>query len=296
MEAGPTFSVIVPTYNRPADLRACLAALRAIEYPRNEFEVIVADDASEPALEVPVSADGMCIRLVRAPQNEGPAAARNRAASCARGKLLAFTDDDCLPERDWLTRLAAAFEESPAAVVGGAVLDGTSHSLFSAASAAITNVVFGHYNSDREHARFLSTANLAVPADVFRQLGGFDTGFRRSEDREFCDRCLRTGVQLRYDPRAVIVHHPASGFRAFWRRHHGYGEGAYAFWKHKRAADGPDMRREPSGFYGRLLCAPLLEERSARAVLLTALVLLSQCASALGFAAAARRRPLYRSE
>jgi cellulose synthase/poly-beta-1,6-N-acetylglucosamine synthase-like glycosyltransferase len=55
----PLFSIIVPTWNRPRELRACLGALAKLDYPESRFEVIVVDDGSEPALEATDSMDSM---------------------------------------------------------------------------------------------------------------------------------------------------------------------------------------------------------------------------------------------
>ena len=75
----PTFSVVIPTYNRPQQLKRCLAALAALDYPHDRFEVIVVDDASPTPLNRLVEAvqDRIRARFVRQERNAGPAAARN---------------------------------------------------------------------------------------------------------------------------------------------------------------------------------------------------------------------------
>ena len=72
-------------------------------YPQDRFEVIVVDDGSEPPMDSVVSFFRDRLELVLLSQaNSGPAAARNTGAAQAKGKFLAFTDDDCTPAPDWL--------------------------------------------------------------------------------------------------------------------------------------------------------------------------------------------------
>lgn len=287
MESRPTFSIIVPVFNRAEQLFECIEALRHLDCPAAEFEVIVADDGSEPPVQLPDPGpqDKLTIRLVRSPRNEGPASARNRGAACARGSYLAFLDDDCLPGPAWLRQIEQRFAEAPDSVIGGRMLDGSPGNPYSAASAAITREVYRHYNADPDRARFFASANLAVPASVFRRIGGFHIGFRVSEDREFCEHCRRNGVRLVYAPGAAVVHKETGGFQAFWRRHYSYGRGAYRFRKRKATGGESGIRLESGNFYWRMLCAPFIQERNLRAFRLTALVWTSQLASALGFLA-----------
>ena len=100
-EGLPHFSVVVPTYERPARLAACLRSLARLGYPRERFEVLIVDDASaRPPLEaIEQFRDALDLKLLEQTKNAGPAAARNLGARHASGEFLAFTDDDCEPER-----------------------------------------------------------------------------------------------------------------------------------------------------------------------------------------------------
>src|SRR5262245_39012600 len=105
----PLFSVIIPTYSRPAQLGGCLEALAATQLAGNSFEVIVVDDGSPspPRAVVDRFGERLMVRLLTS-AHVGPAAARNLGAEQAAGQFLAFTDDDCRPAPDWLPELAAA--------------------------------------------------------------------------------------------------------------------------------------------------------------------------------------------
>ena len=123
-EPLPLLSVIVPTLSRPEPLARCLAALAAQDYPVDRFEVIVVDDGGEQPLDAVVAGcrGPMPLTLLRQ-ANAGPGAARNHGAAAAGGTLLAFTDDDCLPEPGWLAALARQHRATPGELLGGRVVN-----------------------------------------------------------------------------------------------------------------------------------------------------------------------------
>src|SRR5690242_9960611 len=120
----PFFSIIVPTYERPEQVAACLKALARLKYPRERFEVIIVDDGSQTAPNAAVEfLQGRLHVTLLLQAHAGPAAARNAGAMRARGKYLAFTDDDCLPAPDWLQALTACFDRAPDHLVGGRIIN-----------------------------------------------------------------------------------------------------------------------------------------------------------------------------
>ncbi|HNV03766.1 MAG TPA: glycosyltransferase [Vicinamibacterales bacterium] len=290
MADQPLVTVVIPSYRRPDQLASCLRSVVRSDFPPDRFEVLVVDDGNEEPLDARVnwSAGAVGVRWVRLPENLGPAAARNAGARAARGARLAFIDDDCLADRTWLARLYASSAANDGAAVGGRVVGGSGDNLYCAADQAILDVVFAYYNEDPLQARFLSAASLLVPADAFRESGGFDPAFCTAEDREFCARWLAGGRRLVYAADAVAVHAATSSFGRFWRRHFAFGEGAYRFRsRHARAPDGR-IALEPPGFYRRLVSAPKMRPIRAREAAIAALIVVSQLASALGFLAARR--------
>lgn len=280
----PHFSVVVPTYERPAQLAACLRALSRLEYPRERFEVLVVDDASArpPRGVVGGFSDALGVKLVGQAKNAGPAAARNLGASRARGDFLAFTDDDCEPERGWLRAFAERFADAPARIVGGRTVNALAGNPYSETSQLIIDVVYAHFNRDAREARFFASNNFAVHAESFRGVGGFDETFRTSEDREFCARWRSRGLSMTYEPRAVVLHSHGLAPGSLWRQHFGYGRGALRF--HRARAEAGDGPFKPdSDFYTKLLRAALSRTPKTKAAQMTALLLWSQAANAAGF-------------
>lgn len=279
----PFFSVIVPTYERPEQLRKCLASLAQLDYPAERFEVIVVDDGSEtlPVEIVSAARDAINARLL-VQENVGPAAARNRAAADARGAFLAFTDDDCTVDAGWLRAFAARLKQTPQSLLGGRTLNALDTNRCSATSQMIIDVVYEHYNANPDDARFFASNNFAVAADLFRSVGGFNENFRTSEDREFCDRWRARGLRLSYAPAAVIHHaHPLTA-RSLWKQHFAYGRGAWRF--HQiREARGAESFKPDMTFYLKLLRASCAQASWSDAALMSALLLWSQMANTAGF-------------
>jgi glycosyltransferase involved in cell wall biosynthesis len=279
----PQFSVIIPTYARPVALRKCLQSLSRLGYPHEGFEVIVVDDGSPAPLDEIIESfrDVIDVKLIRQ-RRAGPAAARNTGALHAEGELLAFTDDDCLPEPAWLQEFAKQFSSTPDNLVGGRTINALSDNPCSAASQAIIDVVYSHFNT-KGKGLFFASNNFAVAAESFRQAGGFNERFRTSEDREFCQRWTHQGHRMVYASDAVCYHAHDLHFWSFMSQHFGYGRGAFRFHQAKPRLNGsginPDLR-----FYFRLISQPFLTESGHRKLLLPALVGSSQLASAAGFA------------
>jgi GT2 family glycosyltransferase len=226
----PSFSIVIPSYSRPAQLAECLRALSGLEYPRDRFEVIVVEDGGDTPLGEVVAPfeSNLTLTLVRQ-ANAGPAAARNAGAERARNEFLAFTDDDCLPEPGWLTGLAEALARAPDCMVGGAIVNAATGRLCSATSQLIVDLVYRYYNPDPLRARFLASNNLALPLGGFREIGGFDPTFRTAEDRDLCDRWLHSGRHILYHPDARVRHAHLLNPWSFSRQHFGYGRGAERF-------------------------------------------------------------------
>ncbi len=287
----PRFTVVVPTFGRARQLRECLAALAALDYPRDRFEVVVADDGSPkpPREAVEGLSDAIDVRLLAAP-HRGPAAARNLGAGAARAELLAFTDDDCRPTPGWLRALAARLRAQPHAVVGGRVRNGLAGNRFSAGSQLLIDFLYQRWNERPEGPVLLTSNNLALRADLFREVGGFDASFPlpAAEDRDFCDRWRARGRVLACAPEAVVDHFHELDARQFWRQHFGYGVGARHFHRLRAARGAERLGVEGPGFYLGMLAFPFSRAPVFEAAALSALFALAQVANAAGYFSAGR--------
>lgn len=278
-------SVIIATRNRPDDLRACLAALRAQD-PR-PGEIIVADSASDDPVQVGVIARENGARLVRC-DRAGLSRARNAGALAARGEILAFLDDDCRADAGWLAGLARGFEDPAVDAVAG--------SFAPSELATWPQILYLEYaHMDRRGSlprrftraraesrhwpldawRMGSGGNLAIRAEAFRARGGFrpDLGLgtpaRGGEDLYLLWSTIHAGRDVVYRSDAMAWHRHHRGLDALHRVMFGYGAGHAAFIRAAVRAGAPRWRAAvyvASFWYDRLkrLARALATGRPAR--------------------------------
>jgi glycosyltransferase involved in cell wall biosynthesis len=285
MAAVPFFSIVIPTYNRPQRLGACLRALSQLEYPRDRFEVVIVDDGSPTPMDAVVEpfCSQLSITLLRQ-ANAGPAAARNAGAQQAKGELIAFTDDDCMPASNWLSGFAKQLSQAPDAMIGGRSLNALPGNLYSTASQALIDYLYSYY-SDPQKEMFFASNNIAMSRSHYLAIGGFDTAFplAAAEDRELCDRWQQRGYSMRYAPEVTIRHAHHLSLKSFWRQHFGYGRGAFCFHQVRAQRNEQPIQVEPIKFYADLLTYPLKRSDVKSPGLVSLLFFLSQVATTAGF-------------
>jgi GT2 family glycosyltransferase len=193
-------SVVVPTYKRPDLIARCLAALASQDLAPDSFEVIVADDAASPEtrrrVESIAAGSRQAIRYLAVSGRHGPAAARNVGWRAARGEVVAFTDDDCIPDPGWLAAGVAAVEGGAAAATGRVAVP--------------LPEVPTDYERDAAGlagAEFV-TANCFCRRSILERLGGFDERFSAAwrEDSDLHFALLRAGLPIARAPNALVVH------------------------------------------------------------------------------------------
>lgn len=282
----PRVTIVVPTYERPEAIAACLESLAALDFPRDEFEVIVADDgsAAPPVEAVERAAASLNVRLLCC-EHRGPASARNAGIRLARGDWIAFTDDDCRPDPRWLRELVEAAEGEPHIAVGGLTLNGIPSSDCSETSQLLIDYLYGYFNPEPDGGSFFTTNNLLFPRAALEALGGFDESYplAASEDRDLCLRWVAHGHRIRYKSRARVHHHHPLGVGRFLRQHFTYGRGACQL--HRRlAGDGQETpEHEPMRFYLGILRYPFGRSPFHRACTQSVLMAMTQVAHAVGY-------------
>jgi GT2 family glycosyltransferase len=202
---NPQVSVIIATYERCELLLRCVDALLAQTMPPSRFEIVIVDDGSSRETRERVMAEltsrrrlrrAPTLRFLWLPQNRGPAAARNHGILAARGAVIAFTDDDTVPRRDWLAAGLAAIAQGADAVAG-------------AVDVPLPDVPTD-YERDAaglSNAGFV-TANCFVRRDLLCAVGGFDERFRFAwrEDTDLCFRLRASGAVVRASHAARVLH------------------------------------------------------------------------------------------
>lgn len=217
-------SAVVCTYNRCESLKDTLNALSMQDFRDNEFEILVVDnnsnDSTKYVVETAAKLSRWPIRYVFE-REQGISAARNRGISEACGDILAFTDDDAIPEMDWIQKIDSAFSRFNADCVSGPLSplweknppkwlvtsDFMAHlGLLDKGPEPI--VMRGSGDTD-----LLYGANMAIKRTVFNAVGNFrtDLGYKAlrqeyGEDSEMLGRILKFGMCAVYAPDVIVRH------------------------------------------------------------------------------------------
>lgn len=166
----PGVSVVVATFRRPGYLRELVAALEVLTAPPGGFEVVIVDngsgDATWPTLLELVESSPLSLAVVRVATNRGPGGGRNIGTTQARGQVVAFTDDDCLPTAGWLAGLVTGFADATVDVVQGRVAPRPEE--------AARMGAWDHTVAVAGPTPFFETSNVAYRRRALLTVGGFD--------------------------------------------------------------------------------------------------------------------------
>jgi O-antigen biosynthesis protein len=216
----PKVSVVIATYNGSRTLEACLKAATALRYA--DYEVIVVDDGSRDATpEIAAKFSG--VRYIRQ-ENRGLSAARNTGIAAATGEVVAFTDDDCRPDEDWLHYLIGDLLGHDFAGIGGHNFLPPEDSPVAAAVAASPGGPAHVMLSDRE-AEHIPGCNMAFYKWVLEEIGGFDPVYRKAgDDVDVCWRVQARGHRIGFSHAGFVWHYRRATINAYLKQQAGYGE------------------------------------------------------------------------
>lgn len=191
-------SVVIPTRDRETRLAFALEALAEQTLERDRYEVIVVRAPSGAKGLLTEAPEGLDVQFVRC-EVAGPAAQRNAGWRAARGRLIAFTDDDCRPEPDWLERLLAAEAGSEVILQGRTVSDPEERHLLHG---------FARSMEVEKFDPWAPTCNIAYPRALLERVGGFDESFTDAwgEDTDLALRAIAAGAEQRFVEDAVVRH------------------------------------------------------------------------------------------
>ncbi len=197
-------SVVVPTYRRAILLWQCLEALVEQEFDKDRYEIIVVSDGPDVYLRAMINDfvrdydDLPHIIIHYLPKKKGPAAARNAGWRMAGGRLIVFTDDDCVPQPGWIARYWNAYlrQHDPVAFTGTCIVPCPSRP-----------TDYEKNVSQLCEAEFI-TANCACSKTALQRVDGFDEAFPSAwrEDSELQFKLLESKVPVIHVPEAVVYH------------------------------------------------------------------------------------------
>jgi glycosyltransferase involved in cell wall biosynthesis len=198
-------SVIIPVYNDSERLHKCLEALENQSYPQGLYEVIIIDNNSTDNIEA-ITSQFKKVKL-GFEATPGSYAARNKGIALAKGKILAFTDSDCIPASDWIEKGVKTWLKTPNCGLVAGRIDLffknpnkiTAEELYD----SMTNLQQKHYLDKKQ---FGATANIFTSKEIFEDIGLFNQKLKSGGDKEWGNRVFKAGYKQVYANNAIILH------------------------------------------------------------------------------------------
>lgn len=205
----PYISIIIPC--RSGTHPGVLDYIEKLDYPGEKYETLVEEGFS-------------------------PSAQRNRAINKAKGEIIAFTDDDCSMDSDWLKKAIKYFEDKNVGIVGGPNLTPKSDSFLShcfgyaMASYFSTASMSLRYKKADKKKKGATEKNL-IFNNLFVRKSVFDKGILLNEkmfpneENEFMNRVQKSGFKLVYEPDVYVYHPRKKSITGFSKQLFSYGRG-----------------------------------------------------------------------
>jgi GT2 family glycosyltransferase len=252
---APLISIVIASRDRSQSLSATLNSLLLLDYPN--FEIILVDNApsSDETYELFLQGqaifarENISLRYVRE-DTPGLAVAHNRGLELATGVYVAFTDDDVVVDKNWLTEMLRGFKaaESVGCVTGLAVpieLDTPAQVLFEEYGGFIKGFKQNIYDLNKYRpshplfpyspGHFGTGANMGFRTEFLKKSGGFDpalgigTPTMGADDLSAFFQMIIAGHQLVYQPSALVFHQHRRSYEALRKQMFGYGTGLTVF-------------------------------------------------------------------
>jgi cellulose synthase/poly-beta-1,6-N-acetylglucosamine synthase-like glycosyltransferase len=243
-------SVIIPTYNRKEELTKLLSSLKAQTLPQRKCEIIVIDDGSSDSTVEFLQREQAAGTLTFSVQDHrGPGAARNMGMKLAQGKILVFTDTDCIPHPHWLENLIHPFADETVGAAGGPEVPDPVEPILSRCFQFVMTsplTTGGLRGAKKQLARYYPrTFNMAISRKAYEKVGGFKEWYH-GEDVEMSFRIKEAGFKLIYCDDAKVYHHRPATFSSFFLQLLKMGEARWLLFRTHRELIEPLFLLPPS--------------------------------------------------
>ena len=217
----PLVSVIIPVFNDGERLRLCLQALEQQTYAKDCYEVIVVDNGSDTTANI----KGIVRQFESTP---GSYAARNKGLSIAKGKVIAFTDADCVPAPDWIEKGVTHLQRvANCGLVGGNIEIFWRDSNQPSTVELYESILAFRQQDCIEKHHYSVTANLFTWKKVIETVGVFNSQLKSNGDIDWGNRVYARGYQQIYAEDVRVAHPAVYSFKQLRKKVIRYAGGAY---------------------------------------------------------------------
>ncbi|MFH1510163.1 MAG: glycosyltransferase [Candidatus Woesearchaeota archaeon] len=222
-------SVVVPARNAAGTIGKCITSLLRQE-SKNPYEILVVDNGSTDSTAAIAKSFGKKISVI-SEKEMGSYKARNKGISKARGKIIAFTDSDCIANQNWLANIIKSLKEPGILVVGGRIQAYKPRGLIQEYCARFEHDQETYIYSVHP---FCATANMAARKKELKKIGYFDQKLLSGGDYDLCKRLLTNPKQIAYAPDATVHHIYKNSIGNLVHKHYTYGKGCKALILNKK--------------------------------------------------------------
>ena len=222
-----SYSIIVATYNRIDEMKELVASLKAMNYPPDDFELVVVDDGSTDGTGTYIKNMDVKFQIqYHYQQNQGPGAARNRAMAEAQGCYFIFLDSDVIVPESYLSAIDKSVRAHQWEAFGG---PDDSHPSFPPLLQAINYSMTSFIGTGGTRGRSESVTkfyprsfNMGIHHKVYRAMGGMND-LRHGQDMDYSARIYRLGYKVGLIPEAVVYHKRRTSLKKFYKQIFNWG-------------------------------------------------------------------------
>ena len=214
-------SVIIPVYNDPR-IEACILSLLGQDYPKEWYEVIVADNNSDVSIQQIIQRFN--VKYVRE-NRRGSYFARNKALELAQGEIAAFIDADCVADPHWLSELLKGFKDPEVGGIGGKILKLKPQTWVQANAEDLAEQQVTPQYLPFHDAPYIVTANAAYRMSILHKLESFDTQFQSGGDVDLTWRVQAKGFKIVTTLDAIVYHAARETVISYFKQFFNYAVG-----------------------------------------------------------------------
>jgi len=224
------FSIIIPSFNRSDEIEALLNSVEELDFPIDQFEIVISDDGSEDNTVEVVKSFQQKVKYSLScfsQKNNGPGAARNLGMSKAKGDFFIFIDSDVTIPSFWLKNIANTVNSEEADAFGGAdTYRDDFPALLKAINYSMTSFITTggmRGKKGKKLAKFFPRSfNMGLSRALWEKIGGFGN-LRHGQDIEYSNRIIRSDAKVVFVDNAAVFHKRRTNLRRFYRQVYNWG-------------------------------------------------------------------------
>lgn len=243
MKNYPFISIVIPVKNEEVLIGECLKSLKQLNYPQTQFEIIIPDGLSiDNTVEIAKSYGAKVVRN----ENQTVAPGRNVGFQQSKGDFIAFSDADCVMDRNWLVNAVKYFDDEKIAGVGGPNLAPENESSFGKAVRSLFllgSLMSGSvYVTDSKKVKAVNSVpgcNVIYRREALEKVMPTDETLLTCDDVEINYQLIKIGYKILYVPDVIVRHYRRDNPKKFWRQIYRYAIGRLQLGKRHKYAISP---------------------------------------------------------